>query len=94
MQSSEVKNKAKQACLEKYSKEYYGTYGSSEFKDLMVKRYGVENPSQLKKIQQKIHETKKRNNSYGKSSIENQIFQLLVERFPTTTRQYKSDLYP
>ena len=48
----------------------------------------------LKEIQLKIHNTKKLNNSYGKSKDEDRIFELLLKKFSNTKRQYYSKMYP
>jgi len=72
----------------------------SEIKNKIVqtnlKRYGVEYITQLREIQDKIHETKKKNGSYGKSKEEDYLYELLLNIFPRLTieRQYAELRYP
>jgi very-short-patch-repair endonuclease len=42
---------------------------------------------QLKEVQKKCHQTKKANGSYGKSKMEDQVFEILVELFENVIRQ-------
>lgn len=63
-------------------------------KKTLFKRYGVYNPSQCKQIIDKKYETKIYNKTYGTSKDEEKIYSLLQQKYPSTIRQYKSDLYP
>lgn len=63
-------------------------------KQAILDKYGVDNVAKVPEIQQKTHETKKRNGSYGRSKEEDYIFQKLVSKFPDTQRQYMSEEYP
>ena len=49
-----------------------------------------------KEIQQKAHETKKKNGSYGKSKEEDYVYSVLVDIYgeDNVERQYRSELYP
>ena len=59
-QLKEIKNKAKQTCLERYGTEHKFLFGSEEFKNNMLKKHGVEYsmqmPSTLKKAKETIKE--------------------------------------
>ena len=45
-------------------------------------------------VNQKIYETKKKNNSLTTSNSEDKIFNLLIQKYPDTIRQHKSEKYP
>lgn len=63
-------------------------------KETCLKKYGVENAGGTKEAQAKIDKTKKENNTYGKSKVEEKIYILLKDKFKTVERQYKSKKYP
>ena len=65
-------------------------------KQTCLEKYGHEYAAQSKEIQQKIHETKKKNGTYGKSKEEDYVYSVLVDIYnkDNVKRQYKSDLYP
>ena len=63
-------------------------------KENVLAKYGVENVCQIPEIRNKIHETTKKNNSFGKSRGENFVFETLLRKFPNTQRQYKTIEYP
>lgn len=96
--SEAVQNKIKQTCLEKYGVD--SPFKSKKIKDKIKKvcleKLGVDNPWKSKKVQQKIYETKKKNNSYGKSKEEDYVYTILVDIYgkDNVERQYKSELYP
>ena len=83
-------------CLERYNKKTY--LGSEDCKEktkqTCLERYGVEFMAQLECVKQKIYETKKNNNSFNKSSIEEQFASWLDENNILYIRQYKSEQYP
>ena len=86
-QSNEYKNmlptiqqKIYETCLKKYGTKCYTK--SNEYKNM------------LPTIQQKIYETKKNNNSFNKSNIEEQFASWLDENNILYIRQYKSEQYP
>lgn len=56
------------------------------YKKTSLKNFGFENPTQSSIIKQKRHETMKRNNSYGKSKIEDQCYNLLKNYFDDVER--------
>ena len=76
--------------LDKYPKEVNQILLSNCYH---FKRYPITqtfitmNENELKEIQLKIHNTKKLNNSYGKSKDEDRIFELLLKKFSNTKRQ-------
>lgn len=58
-----------------------------------LRKYGVESPAQLKSVQDKIYRTKKKNHTVNSSKAEQQMWQLLVDKFGVddVIHQYKSD---
>lgn len=102
-----VLEKRKQTCLKHYGVEC--SFQSEEIKEkskqTLLKKYGVEyiSQSQIKKdlfyqnkdiILKKIFDTKRKNDSFKKSIQEDKIYELLIQKYPNTIRQYKSELYP
>lgn len=67
---------------------------SKNTKKRLKEIYGVECVLSLKDIQNKIHNSKKKNNTFNSSNPEKIIFEKILTKFPNTKRQYKSDLYP
>ena len=45
-------------------------------------------------VKQKVKDSKKKNKTFGKSKSEDQIYQLLLQKFNKVERQYKSEQYP
>ncbi|MCH5167400.1 MAG: hypothetical protein J1F35_05845 [Erysipelotrichales bacterium] len=98
-QAEEVKKKLKNTWLEKYGTSVPSK--SEEIKEKIkqtnLERYGVSCTLQIPEIkshtntpeaQRKIHESKKRNGSYGYSKNELEIFNKLKEKFPKIIFQY------
>lgn len=71
----EVKNKARQTFVRKYSHEYY--WGSNSHKELCSS----------KNFLQKRHQTMKENGTYGKSRHEDAVYEFLLKHFPDIQRQ-------
>ena len=109
--SEECVNKRKQTNLEKFGVEYPTQSNEIKelIKQNNLVKYGETNPCKTdyyrkllsnilssKEVQQKIHETKKKNNSYGKSKEEDYVYTVLVNTYgeDNVKRQYKSELYP
>ena len=76
---------------------------NEKIKKTNLERYGVINVFNLEKVklkahsliaQQKSHNTKLKNHTYTKSKPEEQIYQLLLQKFNKVERQYKSEKYP
>ena len=59
-----------------------------------LKNWGTEHPHQCKKIIDKVNNTKRKNNSFNISKIEELSYMLLKEKYEDVIRQYKSELYP
>ena len=91
-----IKNKTRNTCLEKYGEAVYSKTKEYKIKvkQTCLEKYGVESTSCLKEVQIKVHNTKKLNNTYGKSKDEDKIFKLLIEKFSDVKRQYCSSIYP
>ena len=104
-----LKNKTKQTCLERYGVDnpYKNVNFQEKQKQTCLKKYGAsyflqsinyknmyKNDKWNKFIQNKKHQTKKNNKSYSKSKQEDKVFELLIQKYPNTIRQYKSNLYP
>ena len=92
----EFQEKQKETCLEKYGVEnvFQNKDIQEKQKQTCLEKYGVENVSKLPEVVKKIHESKKKNHSYGKSKQEDLVYDLLKEKFNIVIRQYSSDLYP
>lgn len=95
-------NKEKQAIAQK--KAYKTTNLSEKIKSTMLKRYGVEyflssevinSIRNNKDIQNKIINTKRKNNTFKASKMEEELYKYIAEKFPNVKRQYKDDIrYP
>lgn len=107
-QTDEFKKRYKQTCLERYgvddfSKTEIFSLMMSNSKNIIddkreltcLERYGVINKSCLSGTITKVHETMKRNNSYGKSNKENEVYYFLIEQFGISDiiRQYQDERY-
>ena len=94
--SDTIKEKISNTCIEKYGNPTY--FGSDDCKkktkQTCLERYGVQYPSQLECIKQKIIDTKRKNNSFNKSSVEEQFASWLKDNNIKFVRQYKSEQYP
>lgn len=96
--------KQKPINLDNYQKTIKQKYGclwyfqSSDFKSkrekTLINKYGTSNITVLNEIIQKQYQTKKKNNSFGKSKEEEQIYNLLCQKYNDVKRQFKSDKYP
>ena len=87
-----------------YGIDYWQKRNNKSKKTLQAK-YGnsILNPSQIPGIQEKMHlpdsirkayETKRKNNTFNRSKIEDDIYNLLKNKFNIVERNYKSELYP
>ena len=98
MKSREVQEKFKKTCLEKYGNSNINLVPeiAEKRKKSLIERYGVENPLQNKDIYNKHIETMKKNNSYIKSSNEEELYEKLCKQFnkDDIKRQYKDERYP
>ena len=101
--TEEYKIKSKQTKLQKYGNEKFTNI--EKHKKTCLEKYGVDNISkteeykqkiklQQKEIQEKIYNTKKKNNTFNSSKIEKQFEEHLKENNINYKTQYKSELYP
>ena len=92
-QCEEFKQHAKQVMLEKYGNTCFPQ--SHIYKNYLLEKYNVEYFSQTKEWADKSYLTKKQNNSFHTSKIEQQFKEYLEQNFPNDFEyQYKSELYP
>ncbi len=110
LMSQIIKDKVKQANIEKYGCENYAKseeFQSRKEKILnkvkltCLERYGSKNYTQSQdyqsrrnEIQSKINNTKRSNNTFNTSKIEEEFASYLDQNHIIYKRQYKSDLYP
>ena len=96
--TKEFKNKAKQTNLQRYGVDNYSKTSEckARYKQTCLNKYGVDNYSRTKNFLEKAYSTKKKNNSFNKSSFEENTYELLLTKFNKNDikRQYKSKLYP
>ena len=108
-QADVVKEKIKQTCLEKYGVPNGGGSKESleKIKQTCLKRYGVEYSSQVpevkikiknalssKIVQDKINNTKRKNNTFNTSKPEENLYKEIKSIYPSVIRQYKESRYP
>ena len=101
-----IKEKSEQTMIEKYG-ENPSLFGSKQFKQNMVKHYGVEYYTKTKEFKDKfkdkefkdnwlskIYKTKMINNSFKSSLKEDEAYKILCKKFGNVLRQYKTEEYP
>ena len=108
-QVKEIQEKTKQTNLKKYGTEnvYGSDLIIQKIKETNLERYGETSWTKSKEgreflkeftnsqeYKDKQYNTKKKNNSFNTSKIENKLELLLREMFPDLETQYKSILYP
>jgi len=92
---------------QKTTKTCFEKYGSGrnykKIEKTLIERYNINSYLKSsfvnsirnnKEIQEKISNTKKKNNSFNISKEENQSYELLKSKYPDVQKQYKSELYP
>lgn len=102
---SEVQEKIKQTCIKRYGVDHYTK--TKEYREKVrntsLAKYGTEHPIQSNKVKakynwkditNKISQTKNKNKTYNVSKTEDITYILLVDKFKTVLRQYRSDKYP
>jgi len=96
LQSASIREKSKETCLDKYGDEHYMRTDEfrEKYKQACLEKYGVENPSQSRDVIEKIYETKKANNTFNTSKIEEQLKQYFTDNNINFIHQYRSDKYP
>ena len=80
------KKKSEQTCLQKYGVKSYTQ--TLQYHNLYNNKSFILNRSNKEYI------TKKKNNSFATSKPEEEIYNLLCQKYGEIKRQYKSDLYP
>lgn len=108
-QVKEIQEKTKQTNIKKYGAEnvYASDLIIRKIKETNLERYGETSWTKSKKgreflknltnsqdFKNKQYKTKKKNNSFNTSKIENKLELLLRELFPDLKTQHKSELYP
>ena len=87
VQSKEIQEKSKQTCLKKYGVDNYSK--TKEFKE-----YISDYVSSIE-VQNKINNTKRKNNTFNTSKEEEKVYNILKDRFKKVERQYKDkERYP
>lgn len=103
--SKKCLEKRKKTCLKKYGCENPSQSENIKTKkeQTCLKNYGVSSVLKVKEIhalcctkeaKQKGYLTKKKNNSFNSSQLENKIKELLLQKFNDTKHQYRSEEYP
>lgn len=93
-----IKEKRRETFLKHFGKECY--FQTDLFKNnrkaFYLKNYGVDEYFKTQEFKDKEYVTKQINNSFNKSSKEDQVYKLLLTIFDKNNiiRQYKSKLYP
>lgn len=102
----DIKNKSKETCIKRYGVDNYAKTKecSNKIRQTCIERYGVDNIFKTKKSKEnfrnyktveKIICTKKRNNTFNTSKLEEILYQYIKEKFPSVKRQYKDkEKYP
>lgn len=97
-QSEIIKEKCKETCLRRYGKPFYAQ--TNEYKEKVIEtnliKYGVPHQWANRQIIEKGWETKRKNKTFSTSSIEEEIYNQLLQIFPidAVIRQYKEERYP
>ena len=95
-QSEIIKDKIKYTNIEHFGVDNYAKTQECQekMKITCVKKYGVANYSKTKEFNEKLYITKKNNNSFHTSKIENKFKKYLTLNNINYEYQYKSELYP
>ena len=93
---NEFVKKFKRTNIEKYGVEYpmQNKKIQKKLKEVMIEKYGVDNSMKMKDIIIKVYNTKIKNKTSTSSKAEDIIYDMLINFFPDTKRQYKSEKYP
>ena len=91
LQSEYIKNKSKETCLNKYGVKYITQTDlmKKKSKQTCLKKYGVPFFVQSKKFEEEMELTKRKNNTWTTSKVEEELYLYIKERFPSVKRQYK-----
>jgi very-short-patch-repair endonuclease len=103
----EIKEKRKKTCIEKYGGNAPSCSNviKEKMKKTCIEKYGVDNifkskffiQNNLQQIQQKLQKeyiTKKKNNTFNTSNIEQELGYMLKQDIPNILFQYKSEEFP
>ena len=101
----QITEKAKETRLLKNNGKYFSNESINKIKETTYSRYGVDSFTQTKmfrdlisshqeEIQNKQYKTKKKNNSFNSSKIENELEKYFIENNINYIPQYRSDAYP
>lgn len=92
----DIKIKSETTCLKKYGKRHYSSTDEYKIKvkNTNLKRFGATSWMGNKELYSKFIETKRKNKTLKSSNSEEKLYKSLIELFPSTKRNYKSDLYP
>ena len=105
LQQKEIHNKIKETCLKKYGVDNTSKLDEikQKIKNTFINKYGVDNPMKCDEIKNKFNwdsmiinqiKTKRKNNTFNKSKLEDLSYNLLKEKYEDVIRQYRSELYP
>ena len=105
LQQKEIHNKIKETCLIKYGVDNTSKIDEikQKIKNTFINKYGVDNPMKCDEIKNKFNwhsayinqiKTKRKNNSFNKSKLEDISYDLLKEKYIDIIRQHRSELYP
>ena len=83
-QNKRIIEKIKKTLNKKYGCEYISQ--SDYWKKVYTNKKDI--------IQKKMYDSKKKNNTLGKSKEEIEVYNLIKQKYPNTTHHYKSALYP
>lgn len=91
-----IKEKIKETNLDRYGVPcvFQANEIKASIKNSLLEHYGVDSPAKSKVIQTKMNETKRKNNSFNKSALEDRIYLFLKEKYNDVIRQYSSEEYP
>lgn len=90
-----VDNPAKSECIqEKIKNTNIKRYGQNSWAQTKKGRKFLSNLISSNEVQEKINNTKRKNNSFNKSTPEDESYELLKEKFNEVIRQYHSVEYP
>lgn len=95
-QSQEFRERVASTCMTKYGNKcsLASEDGIKKKTATWLKNLGVDHPSKCPSVSEKQWESKKRNGHAASSKVEEQIHDLLVERYGTVFRNHKTSLYP
>ena len=105
LQNKEIKKKQEQTCIKRFGSNniFSSDIGKQKIKESLIKHFGVDHQMKSKEIKNKFNwkesvkkqiETKRKNGTFNKSTLEDMSYTLLKEKYNDVIRQYRSKLYP